>query len=143
MMVKFPYTKNKGVYTMSNKLIRNSTTAIRLKEAMNKIGKKQIDLVNETGLNRSTISRYLSGEYEPKNEAIFKMAKALDVNEMWLWGYDVPMERTAEQKRIQEDAEFHARILKDQELLDALKVYYKLPEVQQKIVIDLIYSLEK
>lgn len=142
-MVKFPYTKNKGVYTMSNKLIRNSTTAIRLKEAMNKIGKKQIDLVNETGLNRSTISRYLSGEYEPKNEAIFKMAKALDVNEMWLWGYDVPMERTAEQKRIQEDAEFHARILKDQELLEALKVYYKLPDVQQKIVIDLIYSLEK
>ena len=142
-MVKFPYTKNKGVYTMSNKLIRNSTTAIRLKEAMNKIGKKQIDLVNETGLNRSTISRYLSGEYEPKNEAIFKMAKALDVNEMWLWGYDVPMERTAEQKKIQEDAEFHARILKDQELLEALKVYYELPDVQKKVVLDLVHSFKK
>lgn len=56
-------------------------------------GKKQADLVRETGLNRGTISRYLSGEYEPKQAAIKKLAAALGVAEMWLWGYDVPMER--------------------------------------------------
>lgn len=128
---------------MSSKFKRVATTSERLKEAMSLRKMKQVDIMRSTGLDRGSVSHYVSGNYEPKNEAIFKMAKALDVNEMWLWGYDVPMERTAEQKRIQEDAEFHARILKDQELLDALKVYYKLPEVQQKIVIDLIYSLEK
>ena len=128
---------------MSSKFKRVATTSERLKEAMSLRKMKQVDIMRSTGLDRGSVSHYVSGNYEPKNEAIFKMAKALDVNEMWLWGYDVPMERTAEQKRIQEDAEFHARILKDQELLDALKIYYKLPDVQRKIVIDLIYSLRK
>ena len=128
---------------MNSKFKRVATTSERLKEAMSLRKMKQVDIMRSTGIDRGSVSHYVSGTYEPKNEAVFKIAKALDVNEMWLWGYDVPMERTAEQKRIQEDAEFHARILKDQELLDALKVYYKLPEVQQKIVIDLIYSLEK
>nr|DAY68049.1 MAG TPA: bifunctional HTH-domain containing protein/aminotransferase [Caudoviricetes sp.] len=128
---------------MSSKFKRVATTSERLKEAMSLRKMKQVDIMRSTGLDRGSVSHYVSGNYEPKNEAIFKMAKALDVNEMWLWGYDVPMERTAEQKKIQEDAEFHARILKDQELLDALKVYYKLPEIQQRVVIDLIYSFKK
>ena len=47
-----------------------ATTAERLREAMSEAGKKQIDLANETGLPKSAISRYLSGEYEPKQKAI-------------------------------------------------------------------------
>lgn len=128
---------------MSSKFKRVATTSERLKEAMSLRKMKQVDIMRSTGLDRGSVSHYVSGNYEPKNEAIFKMAKALDVNEMWLWGYDVPMERTAEQKRIQEDAEFHARILKDQELLEALKVYYELPDVQKKVVLDLIHSFKK
>lgn len=128
---------------MSSKFKRVATTSERLKEAMSLRKMKQVDIMRSTGLDRGSLSHYVSGNYEPKNEAIFKMAKALDVNEMWLWGYDVPMERTAEQKKIQEDAEFHARILKDQELLEALKIYYELPDVQKKVVLDLIHSFKK
>ena len=128
---------------MSSKFKRVATTSERLKEAMSLRKMKQVDIMRSTGLDRGSVSHYVSGNYEPKNEAIFKMAKALDVNEMWLWGYDVPMERTAEQKKIQEDAEFHARILKDQELLEALKLYYELPDVQKKVVLDLIHSFKK
>ena len=29
----------------------------------------------------------------PKQESLYKMAKVLNVSEMWLAGYDVPMER--------------------------------------------------
>ena len=78
---------------------RVETTANRMRTAMYKIGKKQIDIVNETGINRSAISRYLSGEYEPKQDAIHKIAKCLNVSEMWLWGYECPMERTKIQKK--------------------------------------------
>lgn len=74
---------------------RVSCAASRIKEAMALIGKTQADLVRETGLNKSTISRYLSGECEPKQIAIGKLAFSLDVDEMWLWGYDVPMKKTA------------------------------------------------
>lgn len=74
-------------------------TADRLREAMNDAGKTQADLMRETGLQRSAISRYLSGEYEPKARAIGKLAMALGVSEMWLFGYDVPKQRTVAQKK--------------------------------------------
>lgn len=94
---------------------RVSTTPDRLREAMTAAGKKQIDLVNDTGLNRGTISRYLSGEYEPKQTAIYKLAKALDVSEMWLWGFDCPKERPAEQKENDALADLVVRLQQDRE----------------------------
>ena len=70
-----------------------ATIAERLKEAMLLRNVKQIDLVNATGIGKSSISTYISGSYEPKQRNIYKLAKALNVNEAWLMGYDVPMER--------------------------------------------------
>lgn len=98
-----------------NAFTRNSSTPVRLSEAMQLREKKQIDLVNETGINRSAISRYLSGEYEPKQDAIYKLAKVLGVSEMWLWGYDVPMERPLEQKENDELVELVERLKTDKE----------------------------
>lgn len=78
--------------------IQAASIAERLREAMNLRNKKQVDLERETGINRSAISRYLSGKYEPKSKPIYELAKALDVSEQWLLGYDVPMERPKAQK---------------------------------------------
>ena len=72
---------------------RPSSTPERLKIALSQAKMKQIDLSNLTGIDKGSISNYLSGRYEPKSDAINKMAVALNVSEMWLWGYDVPMER--------------------------------------------------
>lgn len=80
------------------KLIRSATTKERLAEAMQETGKKQADLVSATGLNKSVISRCLSGKTEPGNKTIMLLAQALNVSEMWLWGYDVPKARTTPQK---------------------------------------------
>lgn len=77
---------------------RVDTTSNRLKIAMKEIGKKQIDLVNETGIDKGSISHYVSGKYIPKQDTIYKLAKALDVSEMWLWGYDCEKERPQMQK---------------------------------------------
>ena len=71
--------------------IRIATTSARLEEAMYQAGTTQADLARETGLNKSTLSRYLSGAVEPKQIAVAKLASVLNVSEMWLWGYDVPM----------------------------------------------------
>lgn len=70
-----------------------ATIANRIKEAMTIRGMKQVDLVSLTGIGKSSISTYLSGEYELKQRNIYKIAKALDVSEAWLMGEDVPMER--------------------------------------------------
>lgn len=66
----------------------------RLQVGMALRGLKQVDLVRKTGIDKGSISHYLSGRYEPKPEALNKLSAALDVSEMWLWGYDVPMERS-------------------------------------------------
>lgn len=93
-----------------------ATIASRIREAMNIRGMKQVDLVNATGIGKSSISTYLSGEYEPKQKNIYKIAQALDVNEAWLMGEDAPMERT-ELDRVLEQA----KIMSDenQSFLDA------------------------
>ena len=95
---------------------RSGTTAARLREAMAIRGMKQTDLGQASGIDKGAISRYLSGAYEPKSGAISKLAAALDVSEMWLWGYDVPRERTLEQKKNDQLAELIVRLRKDEKL---------------------------
>lgn len=51
---------------------------------------KQIDWVEKTKIGKSSISTYISGAYEPKQKNIYKIAKALDVDEAWLMGAIVP-----------------------------------------------------
>jgi len=40
----------------------------------------------------------MSGRYEAKQEALYLIAKALNVNEAWLMGHDVPKERSIAQR---------------------------------------------
>lgn len=70
---------------------RTESVASRLKKAMGIAEKTQADLARETGISKATLSRYLSGQFEPKQIAVNKLAVALNVSEMWLWGCDVPM----------------------------------------------------
>lgn len=67
----------------------------RLKEAMRIRNMKQIDVVNASGVNKGALSSYLAGRYNPKQENIAKLAKALNVNELWLLGNNVPMESSS------------------------------------------------
>ena len=79
------------------------TIAARIREGMELKCMKQADLVKMTGIGKSSISTYLSGEYEPKQKNIYKIAKALDVNEAWLMGFDVSPERS----NIEPDTDAH------------------------------------
>lgn len=106
---------------------RTATTAERMLQAMAEAQKKQADLVRETGLNKGTISRYLSSEVEPRRDAVNKLAIALDVSEMWLYGYDVPKARTAEQKKNDEIVGLVAQLRKDPEFFNVVSDLAELP----------------
>lgn len=115
--------------------VQVASIASRLREAMTIRKKKQIDLVRETGINRSAISRYLSGEYEPKNKPIYELAKALDVSDQWLLGYDVPMERPQKQKNNDAIADIVVRLRADDKFLLAVKKIYGLaPEKLESLL---------
>lgn len=69
------------------------TISDRIKQGMELRNLKQVDIIEKSGINKGALSSYISGKYAPKQNNIYKIAKALNVNESWLMGYDVPIER--------------------------------------------------
>lgn len=122
---------------------QNATIAQRLKEALQIAGKKQADLVRETGLDRGSISSYLSGKYEPKQKAIYKLAQALNVSEAWLLGYDVPMARTADQKKNDQLAKLIVKMRTDSDFYNTVVALASLNEKQYRGVKQLIAAFEE
>ena len=74
---------------MSDKV---ATFARRLREGLDVRGMTQAELAKRSGISKSSISRYIKGDWEGKQSAVYELAKALGVTEAWLMGYDVPME---------------------------------------------------
>lgn len=122
---------------------QKATISQRLREALTASGKKQADLVRETGLDRGSISSYLSGKYEPKQKAIYKMAKALDVSESWLLGYDVPMLRTPEQKKNDQLAQLIVKMRTDNDFYNTVLALASLNEKQYQGVKQLISAFNE
>lgn len=82
--------------------MKKENTSIRLKKLMSDRNLRQIDILNMTvpyckkydvKMNKSDISQYCSGKTEPNQDKLFVLGMALNVNEAWLMGFDVPMER--------------------------------------------------
>lgn len=58
----------------------------RLRRAMFLGGIRQADLVERTGIDKGSISHYVSGKYRPNGEKLAKLASALGVSPDWLLG---------------------------------------------------------
>ena len=74
--------------------MKQETFARRLSEALECRQLKAADLSRLTGVSEGTISCYINGKYEAKQTRVRVFAKALDVDPVWLMGYDVPMKAT-------------------------------------------------
>lgn len=120
---------------------RVSTTKDRLIEAMLSTGKTQADLVRATGINKATVSRYIAGKMEPRQDAAHKLAVALDVAELWLWGYDVPRQRTESQKKSDDLVAITSRLRRDADFYNLVSMLDKLPEAQRANITQLVSAL--
>lgn len=74
---------NELVDTFTNRL----NTAMRIRNL------KPVELSEKTGIDKSKISSYMSGRYKAKQDGVYLLAQALQVNEAWLMGLDVSMEK--------------------------------------------------
>lgn len=72
----------------------------RLKQIMSERKISQSELSRRTGIGRNSISDYLNGKYEAKQNKVFELAKALNVNEAWLMGFDISKNRKIENNDI-------------------------------------------
>ncbi len=100
-------------------------TSDRIKEAMQLRGVKAAELCRRTGISKSLISRYVNNQGDPKLDKLHKIAIALNVQEAWLMGYDLPMDRPVGGEYTE----------KEKALLDLFKA---IPADRQGAVLDLL-----
>ena len=101
----------------------------RIAEALIIKGMRQADLCKLAKVPKSSLSLYLSGAYEPKQDRIYEMARVLNVSEAWLMGYDVPMER--EKKSPEEPT-----LTEGEEVL--IDLFRRIPTDKQELVLQMI-----
>lgn len=82
--------------------MKEFTTSERLKELMAERDLRQVDIIKLAEpfckkfglkLGKNEISQYVSGKVEPRQDKLSLLGMALNVSEVWLMGYDVPMIR--------------------------------------------------
>lgn len=86
-------------------MIEKESCSSRLKKALLMRNMRQSELCELTKIPKSAMSQYINGAFEPKQDRIYAMAKALNVSEAWLMGFNVEMhpEKQFEQPTITED----------------------------------------
>lgn len=109
---------------------RIESCAQRIAKALDIKEMKQTELCKLAKVPKSSLSLYLSGAYEPKQNRIYDMARVLDVSEAWLMGYDVPMER--QEKNSPEEP-----MLTEGEKM-VLELFRKIPENRQAEALELL-----
>lgn len=109
---------------------RVETCGQRIAEALRIRGMKQAELCKYANVPKSSLSLYLSGAYEPKQNRIYDMARVLNVSEAWLMGYDVPMER--QEKSPPEEL----KLTEGERIL--LDLFNRVPKDKQELVLQMI-----
>lgn len=72
-------------------MVRTSTFAERLRFIMLEKNITKSQLAKAIGIDKANITRYLKGDYEAKQDVVYRLASVLKVTEAWLMGYDAPM----------------------------------------------------
>lgn len=112
---------------MSNSPSEKCST--RLTKALAIRGMKQSELCEKTKIPKSAISQYLSGLFEPKQDRLLILSQALDVDPVWLMGFDVPMEKK------KESSPSEVELTEGEKLI--LEVFRQIPEDQQRVFLDM------
>lgn len=115
----------------------------RLREALDIRGMKQVELCEKTGISKTSINGWVKNNWQPKQEALYKMARALDVSEMWLAGYDVPMERPVAQIKNDELVQLINKIRSDNDIRQLFISICNLSDDQRTTIESMVNELNK
>ena len=66
----------------------NTKLVSRINEALRHNEMSKAELSRRTGISPSSLSEYLSGKYEPKQDKIYLISRALNVDPVWLLGFE-------------------------------------------------------
>lgn len=106
------------------------TCGKRIEQALALRNMKQAELCKLANVPKSSLSLYLKGAYEPKQNRIYAMASVLNVSEMWLMGYDVPIDNEESTSNVQIELTDCEKVM--------LKLFRQIPESQQQMLIRVV-----
>ncbi len=115
----------------------------RIEQALNMRNIKAAELCEKTGVTKSSISHWISQRWQPKQEALLKMARVLEVSEMWLAGYDVPMERPVAQIKNDELVQLINELRKNEDIKKLCMSICSLTSDQRKTIEVMVNELTK
>ena len=115
---------------------RQATIAERIECALRIKGIRQADLCKLAQIPKSSLSQYLRGDFEPKQDRIYLIAKALNVSEAWLMGFDVPMDRAKEK-----NSPDQIKLTEGEKML--LELFRQIPEDAQKMYLEVLRAALK
>lgn len=127
--------------------MKKYTTAERLKQIMQERNMKQVDILElvlpvckKYGLkmNKSDISQYVSGKVEPNQRKLVALSEALNVSETWLMGYEINEKELIHEE---EKGKSLAKLIANENVLDAVVKLSKLQPEDKEMVVNLINSL--
>ena len=113
----------------------------RLREALDSAGMRPIELSEATGIPKSMISYYLNGKTKPKADRIYTISQALNVSEAWLLGYDVPKNRTAEQKKNDDLVKVIAKLRQDPDFFEVVSILASLEPAEYESIKHILSAL--
>ena len=115
----------------------------RLQEAMNLRKKKAADLANDLEIPKSALSQYLSGKSKNMDSVrMYRLCVYLNVNEAWMMGFDVPMERPKEKNNdIMSDV--IVRMRTDEEFFKVVETLNSLDKEQLDGVLQMLQAFTK
>lgn len=86
--------------------MQKQISAKRLQLALSNANMSQQELVEKTGISKSSISQYVNGVHSPSNINAAKIGKVLGVEPLWLMGLNVEMNKNFSKEEGLKDAEF-------------------------------------
>lgn len=111
--------------------IPKDSCAARLKMALSIRNMTQAELCQKTKIPKSALSEYIKGLYDPKQDRLLILSEALNVDPVWLMGFDVPMEK--EDKKISPN---ELSLTEGEKVM--LELFRQIPEDQQPVVLAMI-----
>ena len=112
--------------------IPKESCAARLKMALSIRNMTQAELCQKTKIPKSALSEYIKGLYEPKQDRVLILSEALNVDPVWLMGFDVPME--PDNKKISHNED--GSLTEGEKVM--LDLFRQIPEDQQPVVLAMI-----
>lgn len=114
--------------------MKHEKTALRLREALSDSNMTAKELSQKSKVSEASISQYYNGSHSPSNISSAKMGNVLNVNPLWLMGFDVDK---VEQEPFCPNEQYSFKAETPEQLMDVIKNAECLDELEKEKILSI------